>query len=147
MRVLWFTNTPSNYSSKTIRYNGGGWISSLENEIKNQKNIDLGICFLFDKEESTIKNKTCYYPIKLPRYSKFKTYFRKTFKKDQEHPIIQKCLKVISDFQPDIIHIFGTEQPFGLIALYTNIPIVVHIQGIITTCFNAFLPPSMLYSK
>lgn len=147
MKVLWFTNTPPNHTATTKGYNGRGWISSLENEIKNEINIDLGICFLSDKEGSTTINGTCYYSITPPRHSKLRTYFRKTFKEEQDQPIIKKCLKVISDFQPDIIHIFGTEHLFGLIALYTNIPIVVHIQGIITTCFNAFLPPFVSWSS
>ena len=37
MRILWFTNTPSNYKLQNGGYNGGGWISSLETEIKKNK--------------------------------------------------------------------------------------------------------------
>lgn len=36
---------------------------------------------------------------------------------------------VLLDFKPDIIHIFGTENPFGLICKRINIPVVIHIQG------------------
>ena len=147
MKVLWFTNTPSNYISAKNGYNGGGWISALENEIKKQNNISLGICFLFNKEESVTKNGTSFYPIKVPRYYKFKTYFRKTYKEEQEQTIIKKFLRVINEFQPDIIHIFGTEQQYGLIAPYIKIPIVIHIQGILTPCFNAYLPPFVSWSS
>ena len=39
MRVLWFTNTPSNFLKGTNVYNGGGWISSLELEIKKRNDL------------------------------------------------------------------------------------------------------------
>jgi glycosyltransferase involved in cell wall biosynthesis len=37
--------------------------------------------------------------------------------------------QVINDFAPDIIQIFGSENPFGLIAKHQNKPVVIHIQG------------------
>ena len=39
--------------------------------------------------------------------------------------------KVINDFKPDIIHCFGSEWPFGLIADEVDIPVVIHMQGFI----------------
>lgn len=148
MKVLWFTNTPSNYSSTIRGYNGGGWISSLENEIKKQNNINLGICFLSNAiEKSIIKDGTTYYPIRKSKYYEIKTMFKKKYKEGQENEIIKKCLRVINEFKPDIIHIFGTEKQYGLIAPYTKIPIVLHIQGILTPCFNAYLPPFVSWTS
>ena len=45
MRILWFTNTSSNapVDNKKVR---GGWISSLENEISKNQEIELGVVFL-----------------------------------------------------------------------------------------------------
>ena len=37
MRVLWFTNTPSCYCDKQVGYNGGGWIFSLEKELRKSE--------------------------------------------------------------------------------------------------------------
>lgn len=147
MKVLWFTNTPSNYISSMQGYNGGGWISSLENEIKKKNNIKLAICFISDKGESIIKNGVSYYPIKENKFYNISTAFSKIFKEKQEKIIIHKCLKVINDFQPDIIHIFGTERQYGLIAPHTNIPIVVHIQGVLNPYFNAYLPPFISWNS
>lgn len=65
MRVLWFTNTSSCYQEKIgSSYNGGGWISSLEKEVKKNNNIKLGICFYSRNEKQTRKdeqNGTIYY--------------------------------------------------------------------------------------
>lgn len=46
MKILWFTNTPSLYpNGKRNCYNGGGWISSLEQLIRKNSGIELHIAF------------------------------------------------------------------------------------------------------
>ena len=47
MRVLWFANTPSNFSMEGSAYNGTGWVSALESEIRDK--VDLGLCFMTNK--------------------------------------------------------------------------------------------------
>lgn len=139
MRILWFTNTASNYKSNN-KYNGGGWISALENELKKQENIELGICFFYNEEQKIKQKNITYYPIKQSK--KFFSFIPSSKYTDKENnTLIKKFLNVISDFKPDIIHIFGSEMQFGLIAKYTKTPIVLHIQGILTPCLNAYLPP------
>ena len=48
---------------------------------------------------------------------------------------------IIEEYKPDLIQVFGTEWPFGLISKYTNIPTVVHIQGSMVPYNNAMFPP------
>lgn len=55
--------------------------------------------------------------------------------------VMPLLLQVVEDFHPDIIHVFGSENIFGLIANHTKIPVVLHIQGVLNPCLNAFLPP------
>ncbi len=40
--------------------------------------------------------------------------------------------EVINDFSPDIIQIFGSENPFGLIISQQEKPVIIHIQGFLT---------------
>lgn len=153
MRVLWFTNTPSNYKVQEGGYNGGGWISSLENELKRQKGIELAISFILPNEPfKTAKDEVTYYPIPLPwrnKISKLKNIISET---ETDKNVIERYVQVINDYKPDIIEVFGSEQSFGLISKYINIPVVLHIQGIINPCFNAYLPPfiswgNVIYQK
>ncbi len=52
MRILWFTNTPSNASEEYNYKNfGGGWISSLETLIAEVNQYNLGICFFYTGEK------------------------------------------------------------------------------------------------
>jgi glycosyltransferase involved in cell wall biosynthesis len=37
--------------------------------------------------------------------------------------------EVVKDFKPDIIQIFGSENPFGLIVEKIKTPVIIHIQG------------------
>ena len=47
----------------------------------------------------------------------------------QGSEIISHTLEAITDFNPDIIQVFGTENIFGIIQLYTKVPVVIHFQG------------------
>lgn len=146
MRILWFTNTPSCYKPQRGGYNGGGWISSLEKEIIKRNEIELGICFFLEDEKQKIQEyNVTYYPISTYKYSYKERIKRRLFTerhKDKRFEFyINKFLQVIKDFNPDVINVFGSEDIFGSIAQYTNIPTVLHIQGIITPYFTAYCPP------
>lgn len=144
MRVLWFTNTPSNYTDINGGYNGGGWISSLESEISKLDNIDLAISFVLNGEPFKVKQGgVTYYPIhgnNVGTIGKIKSLFMQGWIRQNED-MVAEYLEVVSDFQPDIIQVFGSEEAFGLISKYTSIPVVLHIQGILNPYLNAFLPP------
>lgn len=149
MRVLWFVNTTSNFpiKGKTL-YNGGGWISSLESAISKEPNISLGVCFNLDGQPGKIiYNKVCYYPLAYYHkniFERIKDFCKKNTSSPVDNsPLLQEYLKVIDDFKPDIIHVFGTECDFGLISLYTTIPVVIHIQGILIPYLNAYFPPGV----
>jgi L-malate glycosyltransferase len=44
------------------------------------------------------------------------------------------CEGVIQDFSPDIVHVHGTEDFFGLLGTRTSLPVVVSIQGLLNEC-------------
>ena len=138
MRVLWFTNTPSlSADYLNNRSIGGSWIESLEAELSNTSDIELGISFnLNNNNVKSFKiNNTIYFPVNIRtpkgKFQKLVSYWTKSIKNENN---IQPYLDVIQNFKPDIIHIFGTEGSFGLIIPKTNIPCVIHIQGNLTIC-------------
>lgn len=150
MRVLWFTNTSSCYQEKIgSGYNGGGWISSLEKEIKKNNDIKLGICFYSRNEKQARKdeqNGIIYYIQPRPQktlYYNLITILGKDRESSELHEkiAIPPLLEIVKDFNPDIIHVFGSENIYGLLAKYVDIPLILHIQGILSPSFNAFLPP------
>ena len=137
MKILWFTNTPANavnYLKDEIVV--GGWMSSLDSALQQKDNTELHIAFYYGKNINSFKyGNTHYYPIKssFQNKSKIQKYLHQLFSsKVIYEEDIKKYLRIIDEVKPDIIHIHGTENPFGLIAKYTNIPIVISLQGIIT---------------
>ena len=97
--------------------------------------MQLAICFLSKNklEQKTINN-TKYFPVKV------KNKFLPLFIKDNLY--LKEYLTIIENFNPDIIHVFGTESNFGLLNKYTSIPIVIHLQGILNPYLNAYFPPN-----
>ena len=147
MKVLWFTNSPSCYNTNKEGYNGGGWITSLREEIAKNSNIELAIAFHLDNKpfKDKVSNIT-YYPIHTPDFNNYQKNLTWLFKGEKklteilENKYLDSYLKVINDYKPDLIHIFGSERYFSILSDKTNIPIVLHIQGFMNPIFNAYFP-------
>lgn len=143
MRVLWFTNTPVNAATKLgIKHKGGGWMSSLENIVTTRNDIELGIAFFFDSQEDEYFkiNRSAYYSIGIgagSAVSKISNRYLGFFR-DNRHT--DKLLKVVEDFKPDLIQVFGSEGEFGYIIDHVKVPVIIHIQGIINACVDNWLP-------
>lgn len=140
MRILFLSaSVPSRFTKgeKVI----AGWQDSLENLVKTDSSIELAVAFPvgYQTESQTIDG-IYYFPLYTPlRFGerlKSRTSAYVLMEKQ-----VQKALKVIEDFSPDIIQVFGTEFGFGLIAKHTSIPVVVHIQGAMIPYDNAKYPP------
>jgi glycosyltransferase involved in cell wall biosynthesis len=140
MRILWFSVTPSLFNPHTNEHNGGGWIASLEKIVRMEENIQLGVAFEFpDGHFRYDKGSVVYYPI---QYNK-RSWIKKWLNNPNEKEKAKYYLKIIEDFKPDLIQIFGSENDFGLICQYTQIPVVIHMQGCIPPYHNALFPVGM----
>lgn len=153
MRVLWIGGSGLYVPSQQGRsgYNGGGWVASVQKELMQHDNITLGISFCKDGEPTkVVQDGVTYYPV--PNHSKSKK--DKIIDLWKIHDVTrdeilwpyyeEKFKKVIEDFKPDIIQIFGSELYQQLAARVTgNIPTVLHIQGLLSLYVHIFLPPSI----
>ena len=145
MRVLWLSNCSGLYhnNSNYSGYHGSGWISSLQKCVISQNEYTLGFAFTTPTplNEQT-KERTLYYPIYTPPLSPIRKirYYYGGYKQDDSHDLLLKVLAVIEKFKPDIIHLFGLESTLAVILGNTSIPIVVHVQGLLAPCSNAFFP-------
>lgn len=139
MRILWFSVTPSLFNPKSNSHNGGGWIASLEQIVRCDPEVNLGVAFKFQDNQFRYENKgVSYYPIPSPDESRFKRIILNNASNK-----ISYYLKIIDDFRPDLIQIFGSENDFGLICHHTSIPVVIHIQGCLPPYRNALFPIGM----
>lgn len=134
MRVLWFSNTPS-LAAEVLKDKGniGGWISSLEREISRVQEIELGVAFHYgysDKKQFEVGNTKYYsFPYPLQIKGNIKGLYSRWKHNIEPSNIVDLYLEVVELFKPDIIHIFGSEQAFGLITDKVKVPVIVQIQG------------------
>jgi glycosyltransferase involved in cell wall biosynthesis len=128
MNVLWITNIqfPATCQKLGIpTHAGGGWMYSLAMELVKQEGIILSIGTIYDGEyfQNYEINNIVYYLI--PK-SKPNTQYDKTL---EAH-----WLRVIEQFNPDIIHIHGTEYAHGLACIRAcpKRRYVISIQGLVS---------------
>lgn len=146
MRVLWLSPTPGllNESEGTGGYGGSGWVGALQHLfLSAPKDNTLGIVFPHDTESRhVVKHDVHYYPILKKRKSglqKFWHYYG-GYKHIDYDEYVSGVHEAINDFHPDVIHLFGLENPFATILGHSNIPVVVHLQGLLGPYDNAFFP-------
>lgn len=142
MRVLWFSPVSFLNESGGISHNGGGWISSLASLICKRNEVELGIAFNSTIKVATYMSEGISY---IPIYNRRVTLFEKLFKKQKmgEVNAVTSYLRVVDDFKPNIIQVFGSETDFGLICKHTRIPVVIHLQGCLPPYYNALFPIRM----
>lgn len=141
MKILWFSITPSLYNAFSNGHNGGGWIASLEQIVRQAPEVELGIAFHFasDKFKNEQQGVT-YYPMPQVEESKIDKLFHPDAIDARKLDLYRK---VVDDFRPDIVQIFGSENDFGLLCGSIGVPIVIHMQGCIPPCYNAVFPIDM----
>ena len=156
MRILWYANTPCLYKEKNA-YNGGGWLTSLQSELMKEADVELAIAFFLDGEpEKIVESGVTYYPMILPKRNVLQKawatlFYRKASFIEAEcklFPLYEDAIiRPLNDFHPDVVMVFGSEMPFGLVASLTKIPVVLHIQGVLTPYLNAYLPPFVSWKE
>lgn len=137
MRILWLTTNPKDL------YNGEGWVKSLHNVFKNHSDIELAFAFpSFEEKEIVKSGNTIYYPLfkkELTSIQKIIVYYG-GYKKNDNNLYVNEIKKVIDDFKPNIIQLFGLECPLAGILGKIDIPVIVHLQGLLGPINNAFYP-------
>lgn len=141
MRVLWLTFTAAG-ASKIVNSNvaGCGWIASLEDCIKVVPGITLGIGFFHNCEEFKFNaNGIHYYPINMKYNSIIGKIKQRLF--SQLYDTNTKGIQaVIKDFNPDLIHLFGTESGMAEVVHITSVPVIAHLQGLIGPYLSSWFP-------
>lgn len=102
--------------------------------------MELTVVFVSDKyAEVKVVDGVTYVPI-LMKWSLFDrlsvNYWDSFVKK-----MLPGAISIVEQFRPDVIQVFGTEWPFGQVAKYTDIPVVIHLMGAVVPYNNARFPP------
>lgn len=141
MKVLWFEVTqPSRYKDNGLVI--GGWQDSLENVVRDCADIELYIAFETKDNlaQKKIVDGVTYIPI-----CNGKNFVNRINEKLNWNLRIQNLKhvmkKIVNEVNPDLIQVFGTEWPYGLVADITDKPVVIHIMGALVQYSNALYAP------
>jgi|GEM_PF-157968 len=134
MRILWYTGVqlPAVTGKGLAR---AGWQEGLRKALNDyHPEIKLSIASngSEDYEPFTEENATYYNIYRAPapdtRWKRvFKNWKHLTYDREE----LDRSLEIVEVVQPDLIFIFGTENPFGLLANRFPVPVVISIQAVI----------------
>lgn len=104
----------------------GSWTFPLLNQIKKNNETGIIIPNIEGKYNTYKKEQISFFELSLKKHELYENMNISTF---------MKYKKIIDTFNPDIIHIHGTEKNLAQIQNYIkDIPIVISIQGLLTGC-------------
>ena len=145
MKVLWFSVTPlSLNASDNTGVEGKGWISSLLQLALAIEGLELVVAYENyspNKKEIEESGRLKIVPINICRYSKRQIIKDMMTKKEVYNFVISESLKIVQEEKPNLIHVFGAEWCFGLLTSRTDVPVVIHIQGLWSQIRNCLLLP------
>jgi glycosyltransferase involved in cell wall biosynthesis len=134
MKILWITNIQLPAVRKKLGLPVevvGGWMFSLANELSVSNQVSLAVCTTYSGNSLTKHSEDDIVYYLLPA-RKTKKYYDKSLEK--------YWLEVINEFNPDIIHVHGTEYAHGL-ACFKACPeqkYVISIQGLVSAVKEHF---------
>ena len=140
MRILWFSNVNLSESCKF----SGSWLYSMSESLLSSNDIELTNI----TQSSSVKE-----IVKYKKGNSLTQYVLPYYSLSEGLPSlsnIKKIIDIVDKTNADLIHIWGTESYWGLLSArgYLKGPILLEIQGILSTCYNAFygnLSPSQIF--
>jgi len=134
MRVLYLVYSPQESFNVFVDKSrtGFSWVDSLLDEIVKHDEIAIGLAVPLKSGNFQAAKSERIFLYGLPDYTgenKLNDYLRRIRHKESETKLSDYAFEAMNDFKPDIIQIFGTENPLGLIIQQTNKPVVIHFQG------------------
>ncbi len=150
MRVLWLCNIMLPFIAEHIGVkasNREGWLTGLAGRFQNdtgENQITLGICFPVNTGNGDVQGEIdgiTYYG------------FYENVAKETEYgkTLDASMLRILADFRPDIVHIFGTEFPHTLAmvkAFHDPAHTLIGMQGVCAACAEHYfdgIPPYIRY--
>ncbi|MBS5527985.1 MAG: glycosyltransferase family 4 protein [Prevotella sp.] len=143
INILWFSLSPCGALRRAgVHRVIQGWMISLEDIIKKESDIKLSVAYFSSMREKDFEfDGVHYYPMfeNSNKTGVQRVLERWKSEKARDERLMPAMLDVVRNSKPDIIHIHGTEQRFGLIADYVkDIPVVYSIQGLFSPICEKF---------
>lgn len=155
MRVLWFTNMVMPDACRQMgrpapRANGW-WMVALLDRLKQRRDMQLAVVVEAGLRDASFQaDGVDYFVLKMPWQRAAARVLRLPSVCRPVRSQLARYGDVISRWNPDVIHVHGTERDYGLVKAwgYTAKPCLVSIQGLLIQCvrkaFGDLLPGEVL---
>lgn len=110
MRILWLCNIVLPDIAKKLGMkasNKEGWLSGVAHAVKESHDFELGVCFPVPKEHAGLRLEE-----EGIRYYGF--YEDTSHPEKYDSSLETELSDILSDYRPDMVHVFGTEYPHNL---------------------------------
>lgn len=139
-KVLWITNMMPGFVALKLGLNGTnkeGWIEGTARKIQEDNHIQLAIAFpINDEKKCGLLNGNSEEKIKFYGFLE-NTNSPEIYDADLENRIE----KILDEYNPDVIHVFGTEFPHTLALMKLEKwidKVLIHIQGVMEECYKVY---------
>ncbi len=141
IKVLWFTNILMPDACKCVGRpepkGSGYWMSVLLDRLKKRSDLKLAVVASAGRRDCQFQvDGVKYFVVKTPVsrgiWNRLGSYRDSLPIRSQ----VRKYASIVNDWNPDVVHVHGTEYEFGLTKAwgYTDKPVAVSIQGLMTPC-------------
>ena len=145
MKVLWFTPVPLPAFCQELGlkpFYGGGWVLSMLSAVAGRSQLEIAVAWAH-RNAATRRKFTVggvhYYQVPDPGWlirgggllRKVTNRLEPFLGHIRDRRAVAESAGVVADYGPDLIHVFGAEHCYGLVAPRTRSPTVVWIQGIL----------------
>ena len=133
VKVLWIVNKVFPYPARRLGMKEnvfGGWLEGLANKLKDISGVNLAIATVYNG------NKIAFF-----EDNNIKYYLIPGFPAIKYNKKLEEYWKYVkTQFNPDIVHIHGSEYSHGLafVNIFPEIKTVVSIQGLISKCEEVY---------
>lgn len=138
MKVLWVTNQPIAKLREMLNLpigQSGGWMETAFASIKDSIDLKLAIAAIYNGNNLLHEVGNGHHFYAVPSRQQIGNYdYKDEFNQSSWH-------KVVDDFNPDVIQLWGTEYPLGLCVqtVAPEVPSVVYMQGQMSMIANHYL--------
>ncbi len=150
MRVLWFVHVGVAAMRKRLgsaASESGSWVDPLLRALASRDELELGVCWAgpgIGKEAVFDEGGVRYFclpcrpaEVRLAGWHRQWPFGGRMWRKAVDR-VLRRCENAVASFKPDLIHIHGTERPYGLLAETTNVPVAISIQGVLQECLRTY---------
>lgn len=136
MKVLWVCNIVLPEIANEFGFrkqNYGGWLNGAWAQLKERKELELAICLPIKNPDN----------LKDGKYAGYRYYSFLAISNESKSNIsyqIERFKTILRDFNPDVIHIWGTEfeHSYSMVKACEDLGIIkkvlVNVQGLLTYC-------------